>query len=47
MPRTSNRLLGAAIATGVLFGLVPAIQATRPSLTAALKDGTPEDPEKG
>ncbi len=27
-----------ALATGILFGLVPAIQATRPSLTAGLKD---------
>ncbi|MEJ7811456.1 MAG: ABC transporter permease [Gemmatimonadaceae bacterium] len=27
-----------AIGTGLLFGLVPALQATRPSLTAALKD---------
>ena len=27
-------------ATGVLFGLVPAIQSTRPSLTDSLKDGT-------
>ena len=29
-----------ALATGLLFGLVPALQATRPSLTAALKDGS-------
>jgi putative ABC transport system permease protein len=29
------------LVTGILFGLVPAIQATRPSLTAALKEGTP------
>ena len=28
------------IATAVLFGLVPAFQATRPSVTGALKDGT-------
>ena len=28
-----------AIVTGVVFGLVPAIQATRPSLTDALRDG--------
>jgi putative ABC transport system permease protein len=28
-----------AIVTGIVFGLVPAIQATRPSLTDALKDG--------
>jgi len=29
------------IVTAILFGLVPAIQSTRPSLTAALKDGAP------
>ena len=34
----------AALATGLLFGLVPALQATNPSLTAALKDGTAESP---
>lgn len=32
----------ATVVTAVLFGLVPAVQATRPSLTAALKDGTSE-----
>jgi predicted permease len=32
----------AALVTGVLFGLVPAVHATRPSLTAALKDGASE-----
>jgi putative ABC transport system permease protein len=30
---------GLAVATGLLFGLVPAIQATRPSLTSALAAG--------
>ncbi len=38
--------LVAAIVTGLLFGLVPAIQATRPSLTAALKEGTAEVPAR-
>jgi len=38
--------LVAAIVTGLLFGLVPAIQATRPSLTAALKEGTAETPAR-
>ena len=34
----------AAIVTGLLFGLVPAVQATRPSLTAVLKEGTADAP---
>jgi putative ABC transport system permease protein len=33
---------GAALATGLLFGLIPALDATRPSLNTALKDGTAE-----
>ncbi|MFL5615546.1 MAG: ADOP family duplicated permease [Gemmatimonadaceae bacterium] len=37
----------AAIVTGVLFGLVPALQSTRPSLTAALKDGNADGPSRG
>jgi predicted permease len=32
----------AALVTGVLFGLVPALHSTRPSLTSALKDGASE-----
>ena len=38
--------LVAAVVTGLLFGLVPALQATRPSLTAALKEGTAEVPSR-
>ncbi|HKW10633.1 MAG TPA: ABC transporter permease [Gemmatimonadaceae bacterium] len=38
---------GAALVTGILFGLVPATQATRPSLTAALKDGSPHTSLRG
>ena len=38
--------LVAAVVTGLLFGLVPALQATRPSLTAALKEGTAEAPSR-
>jgi putative ABC transport system permease protein len=36
-------LFAAAVAllTGILFGLIPALQATRPSLTRELKDGLP------
>ena len=33
--------LGASVATGALFGLVPALQATRPSLIPALKGEAP------
>ena len=38
--------LVAAVVTGLLFGLVPALQATRPSLTAALKEGTADAPSR-
>jgi putative ABC transport system permease protein len=31
--------VGAAIVTGLLFGLLPALEATRPDLAAAIKDG--------
>jgi predicted permease len=31
--------VGASIATGLLFGLIPALQATRPDLVAAMKTG--------
>jgi predicted permease len=36
----------AAIGTGLLFGLIPALHTTRPSLTAALKEGTAEQPAR-
>ena len=37
----------ATIVTGLLFGLVPAVLATRPSLTAALKDGVSQEKTSG
>jgi predicted permease len=39
--------LAVALGTGVLFGLVPALQATRPSLTASLKEGGVPSPRAG
>ena len=39
--------VGATILTGLLFGLVPALLATRPSLTAALKDGAVRERSSG
>ena len=49
---SSIRLDGAALgfaalitlATGLLFGLIPALKATRPSLTSELKEGTAPEP---
>ena len=35
---------GLAVVTGLLFGLVPALQATRPSLTEALNEGKAQTP---
>lgn len=45
--RTLAFAAAAALATGVLFGLVPALHSTRPSLAAALKDGAPDSPHGG
>lgn len=36
-----------AVVTGLLFGLVPALRATRPTLSQDLKDGKTETPAKG
>jgi predicted permease len=44
--RALSFAVAAAVATGVLFGLLPALHATRPSLTAALKDGVAESPSR-
>jgi predicted permease len=45
--RTLAFAAAAALVTGLLFGLVPAVHATRPSLTAALKEGTGESRSRG
>ena len=37
---------GLTLATALLFGLVPALRATRPSLTGALKDGSERAPRR-